>query len=366
MIGLAVWVVVVAGRTDRPAVVIAAGAAALAGVATGGRWWLPFVTLPAMLVAVTGGGLPDDGGNSDSPFVLLLMWSAYLAGRHGPGRRQPWNVALGFAYVALVTGGSAHDVSQVVFPLLVFFGPLFVGFCVQTLATQADRARRWASESEAARERQVQHAVLEERMTIARELHDIVAHRISALSLQAQVVRRSIEAGKPVAAEQVRTIETTAQQSMTDLRRLLGLLRPDGERADLDPQASLDDLSNLLETARSTGHPVRFTQSGTPRPLPPAISLAAYRIVQEALTNARRHGAPGLTVVRLDWGDSALHLDIVNPVHAGQRPGTAGHGLLGMAERVRLFGGSLSTGSDREGWAVRATLPMPIMEHAAR
>ncbi|MGW2939941.1 sensor histidine kinase, partial [Streptomyces sp. NPDC001156] len=161
-------------------------------------------------------------------------------------------------------------------------------------------------------------------------------------------------------------------RARSDLRRLLGLLRPDGERADLDPQASLDDLSNLLETARSTGHPVRFTQSGTPRPLPPAISLAAYRIVQEALTNARRHGAPGLTVVRLDWGDSALHLDIVNPVHAGERPGTAGHGLLGMAERVRLFGGSLNTGSDREGWAVRATLPMPmpmpmpIMEHAAR
>jgi hypothetical protein len=142
-------------------------------------------------------------------------------------------------------------------------GSTAAAICVQTLATQAERARRWAAESEAARERQVQHAVLEERMTIARELHDIVAHRISALSLQAQVVRRSIEAGKPVAAEQVRTIESAAQQSMTDLRRLLGLLRPDGERADLDPQASLDDLSNLLETARSTGHPVRFTQSGT-------------------------------------------------------------------------------------------------------
>ncbi len=371
VVGLAAWVALVAGRSERPLVVVLVGAVAVAAVAaavaTRHRWvtWLPFVTLPAMFAAVGMGGIPDDGGKSDSPFVLLVMWSTYLAGRHGVLRWQPWTAGLGLLFVVAAAGGG-DSASDVVFPLIMFFGPWLAGLSLQTLAAQADRARGWAVEAEAAREREVQHAVLEERLEIARELHDMVAHSISALSLQAQVVRRRIEAGQPVDAEHVRSIEATAQQSMTDLRRLLGLLRPADDHIDLDPQASFEDLPGLLGTAQAAGQLVLLEEVGTRRALAPATSLAAYRIVQEALTNARRHGAPGPTQVRVNWGETAVEIEVVNPVQPGQQRGQAGHGLLGMSERARLFGGVL-TAEARDGcWVVHSTLPARALEPSSR
>ena len=246
----------------------------------------------------------------------------------------------------------------------MYFGPWLAGLSVQTLTSQAERARLWAAQAEAAREATVRNAILEERLDIARELHDIVAHRISAVSLQAQVARRQAEAGASVTPDQLRTIEVTAQQSMADMRRLLGLLRPEDGAVTLDPQASLADLAHLLATADASGHRVDFTESGQARPLAPAASLAAYRIAQEALTNVRRHGGHGVTRLRMTWTDSTLHLEVTNPVRAGQPSAHPGHGIHGMEERAQLFGGTLTAGVEGDQWAVRAVLPAPSIAPA--
>ena len=261
-----------------------------------------------------------ENGSGDSPFLLILIWSAFLAGRHTAGRWQPWNAAIGLAFVAMVVSSPGSGASEVVFPALLYFGPWLAGLSVQTLTSQAERARRWAVEAEAARETTVRNAILEERLAIARELHDMVAHRISAVSLQAQVARRRAEAGLAVPPEQLRTIEVTAQQSMADMRRLLGLLRPEDGAAPRDPQASLADLPSLLEAADAAGHSVDFSETGQARPLAPAASLAAYRIVQEALANARWHGGHRVTRLRTAWSDTTLHLGVTNPVRAGRPP----------------------------------------------
>lgn len=364
---LVIWVVVSSTGATRPALVIGCGLAAAGSLLVGPRWPVlaPAVATAALILANTAGGLPADG-RSDSPFLLMLIWSAFVAGRHAAPRWQPWNAAIGLFYMALVaTGNPGSNVSDVVFPALLYFGPWLAGLSVQTLTTQAERARLWAAEAEAARETTVRNAILEERLDIARELHDIVAHRISAVSLQAQVARRQAEAGLSVTPDQLRTIEVTAQQSMADMRRLLGLLRPEDGAATLDPQASLADLGHLLETADASGHRVDFEQSGQARALAPAASLAAYRIVQEALTNARRHGGHGVTRMRMAWSDSTLHLEVTNPLRADQPPVHPGHGIHGMAERAQLFGGTLTSGIEGDRWAVRAVLPAPAIVPAA-
>ncbi len=363
---LVIWVVMASTGATRPALVVVCGLAAAASLLVGPRWPVlaPAVATAALILANTAGGLPEDG-RSDSPFLLMLIWSAFLGGRNAAPRWQPWTAAIGLAFVAMVVSSPGSGISDVVFPALLYFGPWLAGLSVQTLTAQAERARLWAAGAEAARETTVRNAILEERLDIARELHDIVAHRISAVSLQAQVARRQAEAGQSVTPDQLRTIEVTAQQSMADMRRLLGLLRPEDGAATLDPQASLADLGHLLETADASGHRVDFEQSGKARALAPAASLAAYRIVQEALTNARRHGGHGVTRMRMAWNDSTLHLEVTNPVRTDQPPVQPGHGIHGMAERAQLFGGTLTSGIEGDRWAVRAVLPAPAIVQAA-
>ncbi len=360
-----IWAVVASADATRPSLVIACGLAGATSVLVGPRWPVlpPAVCTTALLVAGTAGGLPEDG-RSDSPFILLLIWSAFLAGRHTAPRWQPWNAAIGLAYVAMVASGPSSDIGEVVFPALLYFGPWLAGLTVRTLTARAEQARLWAVEAEAARETAVRNAILEERLDIARELHDVVAHRISAVSLQAQVARRHAEAGLAVNADQLHTIETTARQSMADMRRLLGLLRPEDGCATLDPQSSLADLHRLLETAQASGQRVQFEEMGHARPLPPAASLGAYRIVQEALTNARRHGAPGVTLLRVSWSDALLQLEITNPVGRDQSDVAPSHGVHGMVERAALFGGTLTSGREGDHWAVRAALPAPTIVQA--
>ena len=363
---LVIWVVVASAHAAQQGLVVLCGVAAAAALVLARRWPVlaPAVATAALIVANTVGGLPEDG-RGDSPFLLMLIWSAFLGGRNAAPRWQPWIAAIGLAYVAMVVSSPASGVSEVVFPAILYLGPWLAGLSVQTLTSQAERARLWAAEAEAARETTVRNAILEERLDIARELHDIVAHRLSAVSLQAQVARRQAEAGLPVPPDQLRTVEVTAQQSMADMRRILGLLRPEDGAATLDPQASLADLGHLLETADASGHRVDFEQSGQARALAPAASLAAYRIVQEALTNARRHGGHGVTRVRLAWSDSTLHLEVTNPVRAAQPSVHPGHGIHGMAERAQLFGGTLTSGIEGDRWAVRAVLPAPAIVPAA-
>jgi signal transduction histidine kinase len=201
--------------------------------------------------------------------------------------------------------------------------------------------------------------VMEERTRIARELHDIVAHHLSVIAIESETARLTSPELSENAGGRLEAIASTAREALTETRRLLGVLREDARgEADLAPQPGLGELDDLIDKAQAIGTHIRLVREGKIARLSPGIDLAAYRIVQEALTNARRH-APGADVdVELSYRDDVLHLRIRDhgPVVLGQIVG--GHGLLGMRERATLAGGTFSSGpADGGGFEVDVTLP---------
>jgi signal transduction histidine kinase len=203
-------------------------------------------------------------------------------------------------------------------------------------------------------------AAMGERARIARDMHDIVAHHVSAIAVQAESARLTIEGLPAEGRAHFEAIGQTARDALTEMRRLLGVLREDANAEPTrDPQPSLTGLNELVETARGAGSPVVLTLEGAVDTLPPGIDLCAYRILQEALTNVRRH-APGAAVeVKLECGPDAVHLLVRDHGPGADSPDPDGHGLLGMRERAIMVGGRLSAGpAVGGGFAVEAELPV--------
>ena len=202
-------------------------------------------------------------------------------------------------------------------------------------------------------------AVVAERARIARELHDVVAHAMSVMVVQAgaarSVVDRDIEAAKAAIVR----IEETGREGMNEMRRLIGILKEEAAEADLNPQPGLDQLETLLETIRGAGVPVEAIVQGEPRPVPPGVDLTAYRVVQEALTNVIKHGGRSNARVVVHWGIDVLEIEVSDDGRGLVPHGSVGLGLIGMRERLALFGGSLETGArGGGGFVVRAELPL--------
>jgi signal transduction histidine kinase len=209
-------------------------------------------------------------------------------------------------------------------------------------------------------ERAARDAVTEERARIARELHDVVAHAMGVMVVQAGAARVVIERDPASASGALQKIEDTGRTGLAEMRRLVGILET-GDEGALEPQPGLDQLDELLERMRETGLPIEATVEGTPRRLSPGVDLTAYRVVQEALTNALKHGRGAHARVLLRYGDDALELEIADNGRGPPPDGTQtpGHGLIGMRERVDLFGGSLETGErPGGGFVVRARIPL--------
>jgi signal transduction histidine kinase len=206
-------------------------------------------------------------------------------------------------------------------------------------------------------------AVADERARIARELHDVVAHAVSVMVVQAGSARLGMAEDPVGSADALRNVEETGRQALVEMRHMLGLLRAADAVPSLAPQPTLRALPALVGAARSAGQDVDLQMEGVPVPLPPGLDLSAYRIVQEALTNAFRHAGAVPVAVRVRYGRADLALEITNGAAAAppERPGRGtGHGLIGMRERTELFGGSLTTGRTADGgFAVRAVLPLP-------
>jgi signal transduction histidine kinase len=200
---------------------------------------------------------------------------------------------------------------------------------------------------------------VEERARIARELHDVVAHSITVMVIQARGGRRVLESEPSDAREAFAVIESTGQQALDEMRRLVGMLRSGDETLPLAPQPSLKELGTLVEQLRAAGLPVQVSVEGEPRDLPPGLELSAFRIVQEALTNALTHAGPARARVVLRYGADELELEISDDGPGTGASSGSGYGLVGMRERVDVYGGELEAGRRPEGgYALRVRLPL--------
>jgi signal transduction histidine kinase len=203
-------------------------------------------------------------------------------------------------------------------------------------------------------------AVAEERARIARELHDVVAHGVSVIAVQADAAEAALEQDPARAGAPLRTIRGSAHEALGEMRRMLGVLREGDEGSEHGPQPGLAQLPALVEHARAAGIPVELLTRGEPRPVSASLDLTAYRIVQEALTNVRKHAPGAQTTIEIAWSSASLELAVrdAGPGQNGLPAG--GHGLVGMAERVRIHGGRLHTGSTAGGgFEVIVQLPLP-------
>jgi signal transduction histidine kinase len=333
-------------------------AVAYAGVLAWRRRW-PVLVL-AVVIAI-GPVLTEvnlQGGVISYVFAAIL--ASYTVGRRLDPPATWWGPALTVGFTWSVFAAQRAGLSDFVFVALLYGGAWAVGYALRQremrifeLSQESERLRRHQAE-EAAR------AVAAERARIARELHDIVSHSISVITIQTQAVRRRLDPANERDIEDLRAVETTARQAMAEMRRLLGVLRAGAEHGlDLAPQPGLAQLPRLVSETVAAGVPVEMHVEGDAVPLPPGVDLAAYRVVQEALTNVRRHARPASALVVVRYTGDTVEVQVDDDGQARSGPsGQLGNGLAGMTERVTLYGGTLDVGPRAGGgYRVRAALP---------
>jgi signal transduction histidine kinase len=292
---------------------------------------------------------------------LALLLAFYSVGAHCDDRRSYFVGVVAVAAIAaadLARPGSFSASGTRPSAWLAFAIAWLVGRDLrrrrQRIADLEDRAAQLERE----REEQAQRAVAEERGRIARELHDVIAHGVSVIVVQAQAGPHLVNDPQRVVGV-FRAIESSGRDALVELRRLLGILRSEDEELAIGPQPGLGSLQSLVEQMHTAGLPVQLRIEGEPVHLPAGIDLSAYRIVQEALTNVVKHAGNAAAEVVIRYGPRALELAIVDDGNG--RPAArngAGHGLIGMRERVALYSGTLEAGTQNGGgYAVRARLP---------
>jgi signal transduction histidine kinase len=235
-----------------------------------------------------------------------------------------------------------------------------LGVFIETRREYRRELERRAASVDREREQRERLAAHEERASIARELHDIVAHSVSVMLVGVRGARDVLRSEPDVADATLAKVETSAEQSLAELRRILALLRERASAAESRPQPSLDELDDLIAEYRDAGLQVTLERTGDQRPLPEGFELSVYRIVQEALTNVLKHARANGVVVTLAFGDSRLDLEVIDDgAPLGDGALVPGHGLVGMRERVALLGGELETGR-RPGGGFRIAARLPV------
>jgi signal transduction histidine kinase len=287
--------------------------------------------------------------------ALAMVIAVYSLAAHTTRGRALTGLAIALAATIPVD----EDASDFMFAAFLFGGTWLVGRALRTNRLRARELEALAAELANEREERARLAVAAERARIARELHDVVAHSVSTMVVQAEAGEALLDRHPKRAREAFQSIESAGREALAEMRRLLGLLRRGDRELALFPQPSMARLEQLLGRVREAGLPVELEVEGHPRPLPPGLDLSAYRIVQEALTNTLQHAGRARAWVTVRYGDQALELEIVDEGHSTSNGASGGHGLAGMRERVRLFGGELEAGSRAGGgYAVRARLPL--------
>jgi signal transduction histidine kinase len=245
------------------------------------------------------------------------------------------------------------------FTIIPIVAMLLVRRAVRDRQVRADTLAARAELLEREQQLRAQEAVVEERARIARELHDLVAHNVSVMVIQAGAERHALPAEQQSTREALGSIEQAGRQALADARRLLGMLRRDGDREELEPQPGLGEVAGLIEQVQRAGLQVSLEVEGEPRALDAGRDLCAYRIVQEGLTNALKHAGRSRAEVRLAYRPESLAVQIRDDGAGEAQLDGSGQGLIGMRERVALYGGELHAGPrDGGGFEIRAVLPL--------
>jgi signal transduction histidine kinase len=324
----------------------------------------------AVLITVAAGSLVlelalgDPANSKQYSFEVFLAWLivAYSSGAHTQGRRHLVAIAIGVLTAAVwvawsfaVGANDQNTVPSVFFAAVAWVAGRAMRRRERLVELLGDRAKQLERE----REERVRALVAEERAQIARELHDVVAHSVSVMVIQAQAGPRLVHDPQQTATT-FESIESSGREALVELRRLLGILRTDDKQLAIGPQPGLASLGGLVEQVRDAGLPVDLQMEGERATLPPGVDLSAYRIVQEALTNTLKHAGPAQAQVVVRYSSSAVELEIVDDgLGAPVAMNGSGHGLIGMRERTALYGGHLDAGSrPGGGYSVRARLPL--------
>jgi signal transduction histidine kinase len=292
---------------------------------------------------------------------LLAVVGVFAQGAYATTARGYLGLAFLIAVfvVSGLTDGTDHSAGDFAYVVVLFIGTFALGRLMRRTSGRADLLAARTVELEVERDERAHEAVAEERARIARELHDVIAHSVSVMVIQAGAAEQLLDSSPARARAPLVAIQDTGRQAVAELGRLLGMLRAADEYESLDPQPRLKSLGALIEDVRATGLLVTSATRGVPRDLPPGLELAAYRVVQEALTNTRKHAGATAATITLAYEPDALCVEIIDD--GGNAPNAAGggHGLVGMRERVALYGGSLTAercGS--RGFRVAARFPI--------
>lgn len=331
---------------------VAVPAALLMTVPLAWRRRAPLAVAAVVTAAWVGQSLLDDSPQPTQSTLLGLVLAIYSVAAYSERNHALAGLGLGVGAVAISEPGD-----------LIVMGPFLLGVWLAgrlfrdrqrlaaTLQSRTDALER--EQEEAAR-----LAIAEERARIARELHDAIAHSVSVMVVEAGAERLALRDGAESTREALMSIEKTGRQALTEMRRLVGMLREEEKEGALAPQPSLAHLEALVTRVREAGLPVELKVEGERVPLPPGVDISAYRILQEALTNVLRHAGPARARVLVRFSAGGVELEVADDGRGTDNGSAAGHGLVGMRERVTIYGGDLQTGGGAGGgYVVRARLP---------
>lgn len=300
------------------------------------------------------------GGYHDSvPELLALILAQYSLGSHAKdGRRLLAGVAALLGVSVWTWLGPQHEHSwSLLGDAALAVSPVFAGLWVRQQRLRAQALEELAEQLKREREERARSAAAEERSRIARELHDEVAHAMSVIAVQADAAEGALEHDPALVRRPLLAIRETAREALADMRRVVGALRDD-DRAGLAPEPGLARATKLVEDTRTAGLDVELRVEGEPMPLPPALDLAAYRVLQEGLTNVRKHAAAKRVEVIVRYSSDAVDVEVSDDGDGSGTEGGSGRGLAGLRERVALLGGSFVAGPRAHGFALRVSLPL--------
>jgi signal transduction histidine kinase len=325
------------------------------------RRWPMGAPLVSIGVVLAGAFADDSYFDNALPAYLIALGIAVWFGMR-PKRREAiagWAALQIVSVVLTLHDPQTQSASDYFWSLITFSIAWIIGFALGERLRETDVARRLAEQAELEREEQARLAVTEERARIARELHDVVGHSVSVMTVQAAAVRRLLEPDQDREREALLVVEQTGREALAEMRRMVGVLRRPEEAPALAPQPSLEHLDKLVAHTRETGLPVELRVEGVPAQLPAALDTTAYRIVQEALTNAVKHANASRAEVIVRYRNGTVELIVSDDGDGDGDGGGSGHGLVGMRERVSVYGGELEAGPQAGGgFRLRATLPV--------